>query len=453
MNKFNYKKLSALVMGGLMTVSMSATAFAAESMDITLAEAVDLALKNNNVVKQSAAGYDQAFWQYHKARRASAPVFSWSSTAARMGGTYFKESTTLGDHNNFVNTLSASMPLYTGGRLEANIAAARLQMNAADLSLENAKQGIKQRTTAQYFNTLRCRNQIGVYKESVNTATEHLKNVNAQYSVGTVAKTDVLASEVQLSQSQQNLVSAENDYSVAVATLNQIIGTPIDTQLQLKDDLDYRHYDLSLEECTRVALDNRPDGLAADYAVEAAKEQVKAAKSGYRPTINAQISQGWGADRPFKEDSSNNSSMWNAGISVNWNFWDNNQTRADVEAAKAKVATAEAAAAETKSTIGLEVQTALLNISAAEKNIGTASKAVEHAVEDYKISQVRYAAGVGTNLEVMNAQDKLTDARNRYYNALYQYNVNKAALDKAMGLMVDLDVADYQAELEKLSAK
>ena len=53
----------------------------------------------------------------------------------------------------------------------------------------------------------------------------------------------------------------------------------------------------------------------------------------------------------------------------------------------------------------------------------------------------------------MNAQDKLTDARNRYYNALYQYNVNKAALDKAMGLMVDLDVADYQAELEKLSAK
>ena len=94
-----------------------------------------------------------------------------------MGGTYFKESTTLGDHNNFVNTLSASMPLYTGGRLEANIAAARLQMNAANLSLENAKQGIKQRTTAQYFNTLRCRNQIGVYKESVNTATEHLRTL------------------------------------------------------------------------------------------------------------------------------------------------------------------------------------------------------------------------------------------------------------------------------------
>lgn len=453
MNKFNYKKLSALVMGGLMTVSMSATAFAAESMDITLADAVDLALKNNNTVKQSAAGYNQAFWQYRQARRANAPTFSWSSTAARVGGKYFDDYLRVGSTNSFVNTLSASMPLYTGGKMEANIAAAKLGVSAADLRLESAKQGIKQRTTAQYFNTLRCRNQIGVYKESVNTATEHLRNVNAQYSVGTVAKTDVLASEVQLAQSQQNLVSAENDYSVAVATLNQIIGTPIDTQLQLKDDLDYRHYDLSLEECTRVALDNRPDGLAADYAVEAAKEQVKAAKSGYRPTVNARVSQGWGADRPFRADATNSDSMWSAGISVNWNIWDNNLTQANVEEAKAQVVAAEAVASETKSTISLDVQTALLNISAAEKNIGTSSKAVEQAIEDYKISQVRYAAGVGTNLEVMNAQDKLTDARNRYYNALYQYNVNKAALDKAMGLMVDLDVADYQAELEKLASK
>jgi len=89
------------------------------------------------------------------------------------------------------------------------------------------------------------------------------------------------------------------------------------------------------------------------------------------------------------------------------------------------------------------VRTAYLNLQAAERNILTTQVAVARAEEDYKIAQVRYSAGVGTNLDVMDAEEKLTEARTNYYTALYNYNTSKASLDKAMGIPVDLDVVKY----------
>ena len=92
--------------------------------------------------------------------------------------------------------------------------------------------------------------------------------------------------------------------------------------------------------------------------------------------------------------------------------------------------------------IGVDASPEML-MQAAEKNIQTTSVAVTRAEEDYKIAQVRYSAGVGTNLDVMDANEKLTTARTNYYTALYNYNTSKASLDKAMGIPVDLDVVKY----------
>ena len=107
---------------------------------------------------------------------------------------------------------------------------------------------------------------------------------------------------------------------------------------------------------------------------------------------------------------------------------------------------AEAVAADTRQTGDLEVRTTYLNLKAAEKSINTTKVAVEKAQEDYKIAQVRYSAGVGTNLDVMDAEEKLTRAQTNYYTALYNYNSSKADLDRAMGIMVDLDIKKLALE-------
>ncbi len=441
--KKNYmKKLTALVLGGLMTTTMASAAMA-ESVDMTLEESVRTALDNNYSIKQQEAEYDSAVWARHQARRSFGPTVNWQSTATKMGGKYYEDMLKLS--RNYGNTLSLTMPIYTGGQLEGAIKAADLAMNANELGLELSKQQVKAATMSAYYQALQAKNQIKVAQDSVNTLTEHLKNVNAQYTVGTVAKSDVLGTQVQMANAEQNLINANNSYDVAIASLNNVMGLPTDTELNLTDSLDYNVYEIPLEECTAYARSNRPDVLMADYQVAIAEAGVQQAKAGYMPKVSAQASKSWAGDSPFGSEETDQrygqSNNWTAGLVVSWDIWDNNVTQSKVNQSKAAVAKAEAAAENTRQSGDLEVRTAYLNLKAAEKSINTTQVAVDKAQEDYKIAQVRYAAGVGTNLDVMDAEEKLAQAQTNYYTALYNYNSSKAALDKAMGIMVDLDVS------------
>lgn len=441
--KKNYmKKLTALVLGGLMTTTMASAAMA-ESVDMTLEESVRTALDNNYSIKQQEAEYDSAVWARHQARRSFGPTVNWQSTATKMGGKYYEDMLHLS--RNYGNTLSLTMPIYTGGQLEGAIKAADLAMNANELGLELCKQQVKAATMSAYYQALQAKNQIKVAQDSVNTLTEHLKNVNAQYTVGTVAKSDVLGTQVQMANAEQNLINANNSYDVAIASLNNVMGLPTDTELNLTDSLDYNVYEIPLEECTAYARSNRPDVLMADYQVAIAEAGVQQAKAGYMPKVSAQASKSWAGEDPFGSDETDQrygqNNNWTAGVVLSWDIWDNNVTQSKVNQSKAAVAKAEAAAENTRQSGDLEVRTAYLNLKAAEKSINTTQVAVDKAQEDYKIAQVRYAAGVGTNLDVMDAEEKLAQAQTNYYTALYNYNSSKAALDKAMGIMVDLDVS------------
>ena len=447
------KTLAVLAVAGYMGFAVLGTAQAAPIVELTLQQSIDMALANNRTIKESAEDQAAAYWTHREARRQAGPTLSWSGTAYYRSG-HWNNATTqaAGDlvgYNTdraFGNTVSVGFPLYTGGRIENTIEAAELGRDAADLTLEATRQGIKQQTTSAYFQILQFRNLIQVNKEAVDTLQAHLDNVNAQYRVGTVAKSDVVRSQVELANQQQALVNAQNNYDVAVATFNNIVGLPTDTIVDAKEDLSYTKYDISLPRCTDYALIHRPDGIAMERAWKRAEAQMKAAKAGYRPQVNAVVSRTWAGDTPFSSDAvklNETNDGTNTGLQMQWSIFDNNVTEAQVQQAKASMRKAEQKLYETQETIQLDVRKAYLNLLAAEQNIHTTKVAVDQAQEDYKIAQVRYSAGVGTNLDVMDAESKLIQTQTTYITALYNYNTNKAALDQAMGLRVELDVANY----------
>ena len=444
---FTMKKISALVLGGLLAVSVTGTALAAEAMELTLEESVRLALDNNYTIKQQEAEYENAVWARHQARRQFGPTLNWQSTATKLGGKYYDS---VDMNRAFDNGLTLTMPVYTGGQLEGAIKAADLTMDASELGLEQSKQQVKASTMAAYYKALQAKNQIKVAQDSVDTLNEHLKNVNAQYTVGTVAKSDVLSTQVQMANAEQSLITANNNYDVAVASLNNLMGVATGTELSLSDSLSYTPYEISLEECSSYAQTNRPDVLIADYKVAIAQAGLQQSRAGYLPTVRLTAAKNWRGEKPFGADETDEryrqNNNWSAGVVVSWDIWDNNVTAAKVKQSQAAIAKAQAAAADARQTGDLEVRTAYLNLKAAEKSISTTQVAVEKAQEDYKIAQVRYAAGVGTNLDVMDAEEKLTQAQTNYYTAMYNYNSSKADLDRAMGIMVDLDIKKLALE-------
>ena len=445
------RKLSALIVGGLLSMSLmgSPTADAMETVQIDLRRSIELALQNNRDIEQSAYDRESARWAHSQARRTMGPRLTWSSSAMHIGGrdyaSYREYHDVFGDaypsyDNEFTNAIGIEMPLYTGGNQEHQIDSTRYRINAADLTLENTRQEIKYRTTAAYYQLLQRRALITVEQEAVNTLQKHLEHVQINYETGTVAKSDVLASKVQLADRQQALVTAEGDYSNAMADLNNLIGLPVTTLLLVDDELRYEHYDLTADECIDYAMSNRPDGIAAEYAIKQSEHTMKAAKSGYRPSVNAVVNKNIAGEGSFNQD---HSGSWNAGLQMSWAVFDNGVTNAQVHEAQSELERVQSQAAQLKERIQLEVCKAYTDLIAAEKNISTTAAAVELAAEDYFIAQLRYVEGVDTNLAVMDAQEKLTEAKTNYYNSLYNYNIAKAALDKAMGIPVNLNVPIY----------
>lgn len=446
------KFLTALSAAILLSTS---TTFAADGMSLTLDEAISLALKNNRLIEQSTADRESARWNLSAVRRTSGLTLSWSSSLNRIGGRYYNGYRLDHDYykgtflarfhpsyfNENTNNVSLSFPLYTGGRLENQRESAGYGLNYADLILENSRQTVKYQAAAAYYQVLQQANLVGVQKQALELLQEHLRHVTIQYEVGTVAKSDVLATSVQLANTQQSLNSAQGNYQTAVAQLNNILGLPVDTEVAASDKIDFVRYNLTEEQCLEYALSHRPDGIAASYAVKRAEAETSAAKSGYRPSVSAIATGAITGEGFMKAD--HRAEQWTVGFQLNWNIFDNGVTSAQVQQYKAAEQRAQSVALQQLETIQLEIHSAYIALKTAEKNIETTASAVAKAEEEFAIAQVRYTEGVDTNLNVMNAQEKVVETRNNYYNALYSYNTSRAQLEKAMGVPVKIDALLY----------
>ncbi len=445
------KFLKAGLIVGVLLFSSPVKISAAETLTIDLKQSIQMALLNNRSIEQSVKDRESALWAHSQARRTMGPKLTWNSSVMHIGGRDYSSYREGHDYdssqypsydNEFTNSIGIEMPLYTGGRQESQIDYTRYRINQADLTLENTIQEIKYQTTAAYYQMLQRRALMKIEQDAVNLLQEHLNNVNFQYEVGTIAKSDVLASKVQLAARQQSLVTAEGDYLNSMADLNNLIGLPINTNLAAKDELTYEKYSKTLEECIAYALENRPDGIAAEYAIKQAEMSLKSAKGGYRPSVSASINKNVAGEGSFSQ---NHSESWSAGLSLSWDIFDNGVTSSQVHAAQSELEKIKSQALQMKERIELEVTKAYTDLTSAEKNIRTTADAIKMAEEDYFIAQLRYSEGIDTNLSVMDAQEKLTEAQTNYYNALYSYNIARAALDKATGIPVVINVPVYVA--------
>lgn len=464
----NINKICALIF----TISLMSqnAASAADSVTMSLDKAVGLALQNNRTITQYSEDREAAKWALSAARRSSGPRLSWNSTAGYIGGKFYRDRQNsyaryhfyyddddimnyLGIskippyHTETSNTFTLSMPLYTGGRLENQRESAQYALNSADLNLEYARQQVKYQAAEAYFQVLQRGDTIKVQQEAVNYLQSHLDSVQVQYEVGAVAKADVLATSVQLADYKRRLNSAWGDYESAVAQLNNIIGLPVDTVLVTNEYMNQDPYDKTEDECLDYALEHRPDGIAAMYDLKQANAAVGMAKADYRPQITAMARGAMTGEKFF--ESNHREEEWQIGLSLDWNIFDNGVTDANVNRAKANERKVESQLMQQVDKIYLEVHNSYIALATAEKNLKIAADSVSQAEDSYEIAKVRYTEGVDTNLNVMDAQTKLAEARNNYSSALYDYNVSKAKLDQVIGLPITLDSVRYVSALDE----
>ena len=436
---FSYKKAkNVLALTAALSVLCSQSVFAA-TLELDLEETIQRALLTNPSVKIAEYNRKAAKADYSAAKGARGISISLSHDSGRGGYAdpqYNQQLSiwTKGIGNSHSNSITASLPIFTGGELQGQIGQAKANYRSMLSAEEQAYNEMKETATTGYFNMLNATNMKALRQESVDRLQAHLDNVIAQYNVGIVARADVLRSEVELANAKQNYITASNQYDVAEATLNNIIGTPLGTTLLLKDRLQYEPYENDMAYCLAYSEQHRPELKQAEYAIDSAEAALVVARSGHMPKVYANASNNWGgngSDWPGDDDEN-----WSVGVTASMNVFDSGVTWSKIHAAQENLAKAKESQRQIKDNVELEVRTDYLSMREAEKRITTAQVAVASAEEDYHIAVVRYQAGVGTNIDVMDAQEALTQAKTNYYQALYNYNTSKAALNTSMGVGV-----------------
>ena len=428
-----------LLLSAALTLFMSQSAFAGETVELNLEDAMQRAFNTNPAI--TIAGYerDSARASYNAARNSRWISISGTHSTQRSGYDDYHQvknnitgilslSKEIG--NAHANSLTASMPIFTGGKLNGTIKQAKAGYLISEQGLQKAYNDMRSTVTNGYFDMLQADNMQKLGREAVDRLADHLKNVEAQYEVGVVAKVDVLRSQVELANAKQSLIKAENAYQIAEANLNKIVGLPMDTQLKLDNILVYTPYDNDMQYCLDYAAKHRPELEQAKQQVEAAKGALRVAISGHMPQVAATASQSW-KDSNWPGDENGN---WGVGVTVSMNIFDSGVTVSKIHGAEADLAKAHETYRDTVDAVNLDVRSNYLNLREAEKRIDTTKLAVSQAEEDYRIAQLRYMNGVGTNTDVLDAQVALTDAKTNYLQAMYDYNTCKTNLETAIGV-------------------
>ena len=428
-----------LLLSAALTLFMSQSAFAGETVELNLEDAMQRAFNTNPAI--TIAGYerDSARASYNAALNSRWISISGTHSTQRSGYDDYHQvknnitgilslSKEIG--NAHANSLTASMPIFTGGKLNGTIKQAKAGYLISEQGLQKAYNDMRSTVINGYFDMLQADNMQKLGRESVDRLADHLKNVEAQYEVGVVAKVDVLRSQVELANAKQSLIKAENAYQIAEANLNKIVGLPMDTQLKLDNILVYTPYDNDMQYCLDYAAKHRPELEQAKQQVEAAKGALRVAISGHMPQVAATASQSW-KDSNWPGDENGN---WGVGVTVSMNIFDSGVTVSKIHGAEADLAKAHETYRDTVDAVNLDVRSNYLNLREAEKRIDTTKLAVSQAEEDYRIAQLRYMNGVGTNTDVLDAQVALTDAKTNYLQAMYDYNTCKTNLETAIGV-------------------
>ena len=341
---------------------------------------------------------------------------------------------TAGTQDNYTWATEVRQPLFAGGGIMANYEASKIGHDISRMDEAATIQDTIQEVKVSYFNILKTERLLGVARQSLEQLQAHRHVAQNFFDVGLIPRNDLLQSEVQVANGEQSLIRAENGVELAKSKFNTVLRRNINDPVQVEDILTYRPYELKFEDCLQAAMENRPEIKSQALKVDQAKSLVKLARSDFYPTVSAVGHYERVGDTPgvsgtaFKDAES-----WYVMGVASWTFWEWGKTKNRVDASRSRENQSVDLLNNTRDQITLEVKNAYLLMRESEKQVMVTKKAIEQAEENFRINQERYREQVATSTDVLDAQTLLTRAKSDYANALSEYHISHARLERAMG--------------------
>jgi len=413
---------------------------------LTLQDCLDLALRQNPSILKSKEEIRRTHGFIVETRAQAIPQVTASGTSQMIDShsiDSFPGSTGIfkNQEQPWNAQVQVSQLVYAGGRVTAAIRAAKLSDQIAALGFQSAVASTILDVRKAFYQILLNRAQVEVREQSVKLLEEQLRDVQSRFDVGSVPRFNVLRAEVELANAKPPLIRSQNDLRLSKESLVKLLAidsssrTNEFTSINFDGKLVYEHHDWQLSSALLQALDLRPEFLQAERQVSVAKANVKVASSGYKPEFSVFANYGW-HDSLFADDADVTREGWTVGGNVSWALFDGMLTHGKVTQARAQLQEANLDYADTRRQVELEVRQAYSDYLQTLELIEAQRKTVEQAEESLRLAEARFRAGTGTQLDVLSAQTALTDARSNEIQALYDYNVAIATLERVSGMTV-----------------
>jgi len=333
----------------------------------------------------------------------------------------------------------ASWQIFSGGRTASAIRASKTYQQLTANQEQRIQANQARDIAFAYHKVQLAQAQVEVREQSVQQLKDFESNARKKYEAGTTTEFAWLSAKVALANEEPRLIAARNRLSLAKAAFRNL--TFIEGDFTLSDPLEFVPVKVDLDEALALGLQKRPELLEKAGAISLRKEDINQQKSGYYPKIDLVAAYNVYDPDPYGFIPGSNSdgwtSHWNAGIRASWQLFDGGLRRANVSESKLNMAIEEDEYADLRRSIELEIRSHWLRgrdsaevINATTESVGLAKRALE-------IARARFDAGVGTNLEVTQANLELSDARLARYVALYEYMNAVAGLKYAVGILLE----------------
>lgn len=420
-------------------LAMAAAAVSMPSSAESLSEAWQMGLSKNMEFAAVAAETQSA-----RAAESAARAERWPSLTAAASYTQFDNAPQLDivaagmalqapifpDQAYASGGVQLSLPLYTGGRISAQIGAAhKTAIGAAD-SEATARSSLRLAIATAYVNVLRSQRLLQAAESAVTSLSAHASDVKLMVERELVTRSDSLAAQVALANAEQLRVQADNGVALAYASYNRLLGEPSERTPELEAVLPIERAlsEQPLNDLMQSALNARSELAALSARAEALSLQSDAQRAMLLPQLA--LSGGYSY---FENEILDRQSFAAVGVGVRWNLFDGGVVRNRSESLRRASRAAQHRLDDLRAQVQLEVRQAWLDVRAAQARIAALREASSQAEENLRMSRELYGGELGTNTQVLEAVALQIAATNNHDNAVLDEALSLLALERAVG--------------------
>lgn len=404
-----------------------------------LRRCLDTALRDNFEVRKAREQIEKQHGVLIEARSGLLPRVSADAYYARvdqgllpsLGGQAF------GTERMWTTEIRVTQPLFAGGGLVAAYAQQSFNEDAARFAFQAVLNQIVFATRAAFYRVLVSRAQLVVQEKNVKLLEEELQSEKRKRDAGTVSDFNVLRADVALANSRTPLIRARNRAAISVVELEEVLGLkrmPVGPReaITVRGELSFDPLEIAQQEAIESALKDRPDLKQANLLLKAGDQGLKIARADYFPKVSAFGT--YGAEKnQFAESGEDSLEGWQGGFQATWNIFDSLGREGRVTQALSDKKLLEHARDELILRIEVEVRRAWSQLSEARQLVEASRQVSVQAEESLRLAKARFDAGVAIQLEVLDAQVELTQARANEVQALHDYALVRAELERAIG--------------------